>query len=186
MPRPLSTLRLACTVVLFLLALITLALTLRSHWYRTEIARYTGVGHRPHGFFLELNNGIATWNVFKVPVPFDPSPQWIFFDVAFSLEPHRTDWAWTPRQLGNGWDWIGFGRRRLILADGHSATAWSFPLYLPTLLLGIPTALLVRRLLRQRRHLLRSRAGRCIHCGYDLRASPDQCPECGASAARVA
>ncbi len=40
-------------------------------------------------------------------------------------------------------------------------------------------ALGLRRLIRQRRAARRKVAFRCSGCGYDLRATPQRCPECG-------
>jgi hypothetical protein len=50
-------------------------------------------------------------------------------------------------------------------------TDWFF-----ALLFAILPALHLRGMLRARR---RHRAGLCRKCGYDLRATPDRCPECG-------
>ena len=44
----------------------------------------------------------------------------------------------------------------------------------------------LRCILANRRADARWRKGLCVECGYDLRASPDRCPECGRSVQRHA
>jgi membrane associated rhomboid family serine protease len=61
---------------------------------------------------------------------------------------------------------------------GKSVSAWAF---LPALVVGVVYAIVRARAEfdRQRRHI-RTRAGHCENCDYDLRGLPEpRCPECG-------
>ena len=49
-------------------------------------------------------------------------------------------------------------------------------------LLLVPAAGAAGSAVLLRRHRRRSRVGACTNCGYDLRATPDKCPECGHAA----
>jgi hypothetical protein len=60
------------------------------------------------------------------------------------------------------------GGRRLVIVY--------VPYWLPALAAAVPPVALLASRLRGHRRL---RAGRCGNCGYDLRATPDRCPECG-------
>lgn len=85
------------------------------------------------------------------------------------------------RRPASGGDWrefaihsrIGFG---FVPASGSGLPSGSslIPYWFPTTLAAVlPLAWIVRHRLR------RPYSGRCATCGYDLRATPGRCPECG-------
>ncbi|HZL36674.1 MAG TPA: hypothetical protein VFC78_15245 [Tepidisphaeraceae bacterium] len=84
-------------------------------------------------------------------------------------------------KYANGW---GFGYKNLTYLEApqyYNAVSETYrglvvPLWLPLLLLSILPIIQFRKYARRKRQ---SRDGCCLSCGYDLRASPDRCPECG-------
>jgi hypothetical protein len=85
------------------------------------------------------------------------------------------------RDAGRVWPHLGgFGAGRVTHRPADeifgSASILMFPAWLGVALLLPLPAWRLRAELRQRR---RDRAGRCVRCEYDLRATPDRCPECG-------
>jgi hypothetical protein len=79
-----------------------------------------------------------------------------------------------PRQYAGGYDSrrLGFSDESLKF-DGGSSYAIVAPAWFWTIMTAILPAIWIIRRLRRRR------PGTCIKCGYDLRATPDRCPECG-------
>jgi hypothetical protein len=84
-------------------------------------------------------------------------------------------------QFASGF-FLGFGFAKAVMKAGGTQRALWLPHWSLVLLFAILPALRLRAAIRSRE--LR-RVGLCPKCGYDLRATPDRCPECGAAPAAV-
>jgi hypothetical protein len=83
------------------------------------------------------------------------------------------DWGWYVPYVGGYRHFWARRGEQWVTAGVSLPVAASIAAVLPLARFGPP---LVRRM-RRRRH--RRQQGHCPSCGYDLRATPDRCPECG-------
>jgi hypothetical protein len=93
----------------------------------------------------------------RPPPPDPPQPQpWRLLGVDWKTEQSRTAFAY------------------------YTVYEVVFPYWMPAALLALLPAVRLGSLWHKRRREARSARALCGSCGYDLRATPGRCPECGA------
>jgi len=102
--------------------------------------------------------------------------------VISASQPRMFDPRLTPNRGDRGLNVAGFGitlnHNTTNDPDYHAETIlWQTSIPLPLILVftGCPTYAYFSDRRRRRRALSRC----CMHCGYDCRATPERCPECG-------
>jgi hypothetical protein len=176
--RPLASFVNIATAVSSILCVAAAALWVRSHVTSDTLSKLS-----PNGFeVISDRGGVIVWS----------------YDGFPNAQPMRWVRGGSSRRYLDveGYSFTGEGGGRIRWgAAGHTdyrpsgvgrgqpvrvSWTWRAMPYGPiVVILGALPAIRLATWPRRRRQRLRAAAGACVTCGYDLRATPERCPECG-------
>lgn len=90
--------------------------------------------------------------------------------------------VWPPfRTFNIGGRTLSSPRTRFLPPEVRSEFVAAAPYWAILFVTAVPLVGRTASVLRRRRRRQQEQRGACPNCGYDLRGSPDRCPECGAA-----
>ena len=145
-------------------------------WVRSD--RYSDIMNVCHdGNAIDIRSGVG---LVSLNVSSFDSSQWRthepptqYLHSAFASRRHAK-WVESGYKTGVAGFFLGRYREPVLKMTGWEVHCPHW--FLLTLFASLPSIRFYRRLRHRRLALI----GHCRKCGYDLRATPDRCPECGA------
>jgi hypothetical protein len=185
-----------CSAISLLLFVAVCLLWVRSHWVAEKIEFHNPDVRGPYverttslcsaKGSLRLQHWVEEYDHVR-PDFVERVRGWI--SVPHRLEYRKLDEAhMAPDKAQSIWNTLGFYNfferqdlSRPAFSDIRTNRIIVIPLWSLVLLSGVlPMRPVVKAMVNRSRRRFRKGAGLCPSCGYDLRASPEQCPECGA------
>lgn len=180
------------TALSLLLFLATAGVWVRSYWvgdrfdWYDQPADHAYVDHQEM-YFARGGVRLTAIRILAEGLSMDGDPHFLYdraparVYAAFGVDLAALFAPLPHRYAALGFEWIPGTTTKWALSNDTTLKIQSLtiPLYFPCLIFALLPAHYFLRVRRRRRIAKRLAMGCCIACGYDMRATPGRCPECG-------